>query len=233
VLGEHPVFLEPDAVLLASVLDAREGPLYFGAGSEVMPGCLIRGPFALGDHAVLKMGAKLYGGTTIGPGCRAGGEISQSLLFANSNKGHDGFLGHSVLGEWCNLGADTNTSNLKNDYGPVKLYNAASGQLENTGRQFCGLFMGDHSKSGINTMFNTGTVVGVCANIFGGGFPPKFIPSFAWGGAAGWSSYRPEKALETARRVMARRKLSLLPEQEATLLRVFETTLADRAWESP
>jgi len=233
VLGAHPVFLEPDAVLLANVLDAREGPLYFGAGSEVMPGCLIRGPFALGDHAVLKMGAKIYGGTTIGPGCRAGGEISQSLLFANSNKGHDGFLGHSVLGEWCNLGADTNTSNLKNDYGPVKLYNAASGQLENTGRQFCGLFMGDHSKSGINTMFNTGTVVGVSANVFGGGFPPKFVPSFSWGGGHAWSSYRPEKALETARRVMARRKLSLLPEQEATLLRVFEATHTDRAWESP
>ncbi|MBI1192400.1 MAG: glucose-1-phosphate thymidylyltransferase [Bacteroidetes bacterium] len=233
VLGAHTVFLEPGAVVVASVLDAREGPLYFGAASEVMPGCLLRGPFALGEHAVLKMGAKIYGGTSIGPGCRAGGEISQSLLMANSNKGHDGFLGHSVLGEWCNLGADTNTSNLKNDYGTVKLYNAASGQYENTGRQFCGLFMGDHSKAGINTMFNTGTVVGVCANIFGGGFPPKFLPSFSWGGAEDLSTYRPEKALETARRVMARRQQALSAEQEKTLNRIFEQTRRERFWDNP
>ena len=233
VLGSHAVFLEPGAIVVASVLDAREGPIYLGAGSEIMPGGLVRGPFVLGEKAVLKMGAKIYGGTTVGPGCRAGGEISQSLLMANSNKGHDGFLGHSVLGEWCNLGADTNTSNLKNDYGHVKLYNHATGQLESTGRQFCGLFMGDHSKAGINTMFNTGTVVGVCANIFGGGFPPKFLPSFSWGGAQALQTQRPEKALETARRVMARRQQTLSVDQENTLNRIFEKTRNERFWDMP
>ena len=163
------------------------------------------------------MGAKIYGPTTIGPFCRAGGEINNSVLLANSNKGHDGFLGNSVIGEWCNLGADTNNSNLKNNYKDVKIWNYPSASFINTGRQFCGLIMGDHSKCGINTMFNTGTVVGVSANIFGGGFPPSFIPSFSWGGTDGFTTHRMEKVLETAALVMERRDLKLSEEDKAIL----------------
>lgn len=233
VIGGQGVFLEKDAVVVASVLDDREGPIYLGERSEVMPGCLIRGPFSLGAGSVLKMGAKIYGGTSVGPGCRVGGEVSQSILQAYSNKGHDGFLGHSVIGSWCNLGADTNNSNLKNDYGPVKVFNHRLGQLEDSGTQFCGLFMGDHSKCGINTMFNTGTVVGVSANIFGSGFPPKFVPSFAWGGGSEWSTYRFDKAAETMRRVMARRQKELTPDALAVLEAHFHSSAAGRYWESP
>ncbi len=232
VFGDGGVFLEPGASVLGSVLDTREGPVYLGKNSEIMPGCLVRGPFALGEQGLLKMGAKIYGGTTIGPGCKVGGEVSRSILFANSNKSHDGFLGHSVLGEWCNLGADTNNSNLKNDYGPVKLWNHASQALEDTGLQFCGLFMGDHSKAGINSMFNTGTVAGVCSNLFGAGFQAKFIPSFAWGGPQGYETHKPEKALETARLVMSRRGLEITAQQRELLLDLFSRTAPQRVWEN-
>jgi UDP-N-acetylglucosamine diphosphorylase/glucosamine-1-phosphate N-acetyltransferase len=209
ILAAENIFLEPGAKVEFATIDASTGPVYIGKDAEIMAGALIQGPLALCEHATIKMGAKIYGATTIGPWSKAGGEVQNSVLTAYSNKGHDGYLGNSVLGEWCNLGADTNNSNLKNNYAKVKLWNYASERFVNTGLQFCGLIMGDHSKCGINTMFNTGTVVGVSANIFGSGFPRNFIPSFSWGGAGGFSLYTLKKALETAEIVMARRKIQL------------------------
>ena len=215
------VFVEPGFMGGYFTLNASRGPIYLGADSEIMEGSLIRGPFALCEGAVVKMGARIYGPTTIGPFSKVGGEINNSVLQANSNKAHDGFLGNSVIGEWCNLGADTNNSNLKNNYADVKIWNYPSGRYISSGGQFCGLIMGDHSKCGINTMFNTGTVVGVSANIFGPGFPSNFIPSFSWGGADGFTEYRLEKALETAGLVMERRGLKLTPEEKAILEYIF------------
>jgi UDP-N-acetylglucosamine diphosphorylase/glucosamine-1-phosphate N-acetyltransferase len=182
-----------------------------------MEGAMIRGPVSIGDHSIVKMGAKIYGPTTVGPVCTVGGEINNTVILGYSNKGHDGFLGHAVIGEWCNLGADSNNSNLKNDYGEVKLWNYATQKFERTGMQFVGLMMGDHSKCGINTMFNTGTVVGVFANIFGAAFPRNFIPSFSWGGASGFVEYKIDHAFETARRVMARRNVELTAIDEEIL----------------
>jgi UDP-N-acetylglucosamine diphosphorylase/glucosamine-1-phosphate N-acetyltransferase len=211
------VFVEPGFSGGYFTLNASRGPIYLGANSEIMEGSVIRGPFALCEGAVVKMGTRIYGPTTIGPFSKVGGEINNSVLQANSNKAHDGFLGNAVLGEWCNLGADTNNSNLKNNYAEVKVWNYPSGNFINTGSQFCGLIMGDHSKCGINTMFNTGTVVGVSANIFGPGFPGNFIPSFSWGGADGFTEYRMEKVLETANLVMERRGMQLSQEEKAIL----------------
>jgi UDP-N-acetylglucosamine diphosphorylase/glucosamine-1-phosphate N-acetyltransferase len=196
-----------------------------------MEGALIRGPFALCESGGVKMGAKIYTGTTIGPHSKVGGEVSNSVIFGYSNKGHDGFLGNSVLGEWCNLGADTNNSNLKNNYEEVKLWNYETGGFERTGLQFCGLFMGDHSKCGINTMFNTGTVVGVSANIFGAGFPRNFVPSFAWGGAQGFETYQTKKAFQTAEKVMERRHITLEEADKNILLHIFEEETNYRNWE--
>jgi len=207
-IGDN-VYLEEGAKVTASIINSETGPVFIGKDAEIMEGSIIRGPFALCAHSVVKMGAKIYGPTTVGPYSKVGGEIGNSVIFGYSNKGHEGFLGNSVLGEWCNLGADTNNSNLKNNYGNVKLYNYASKQLEDTSLQFCGLMMGDHSKCGINTMFNTGTVVGVSANIFGSGFPPNFIPSFSWGGDQHFENYRLDKAIETAERVFDRRAMIL------------------------
>jgi len=218
------VFVEPGFQGECFTVNASRGPVYLGKDSEIMEGSVIRGPFALCEASVVKMAAKIYGPTTIGPNCKVGGEINNSVLQANSNKSHDGFLGNSVLGEWCNLGADTNNSNLKNNYGEVKIWNYAARDFVGTGRQFCGLIMGDHSKCGINTMFNTGTVVGVSANIFGPGFPPTFIPSFSWGGAEGFAEYRLSKALETASLVMERRESGLIQEDRAILEKVFHFT---------
>lgn len=203
------VFLEEGAVCEAAILNTKTGPVYLGKDSEVMEGSVIRGPFALCEHSATKLSTKIYGPTTIGPHSKVGGEINNSVIFGYSNKAHDGFLGNSVLGEWCNLGADTNNSNLKNNYAPVKLYNYKQHKHINTGLQFCGLIMGDHSKTGINTMLNTGTVVGVACNIYGGGFPPTHIPSFQWGGAEGLTTYQFEKFIETAERVYQRRGLTL------------------------
>jgi UDP-N-acetylglucosamine diphosphorylase/glucosamine-1-phosphate N-acetyltransferase len=217
------IFLEEGAVCEASTLNTKGGPIYIGRGAEVMEGCLLRGPIALGDHAQLKMGAKIYGPSAFGPECRVGGEVNNSIIIGYSNKGHDGFLGNSVLGEWCNLGADTNNSNLKNTYGEVKVFSYAEGREVGTGLQFCGLFMGDHAKSGINTMFNTGTVVGVGANVFGSGFPPKRIPSFAWGGADGLGTYDIERAIAAAQRVMERRHQALTAPADAVLRHVART----------
>jgi UDP-N-acetylglucosamine diphosphorylase/glucosamine-1-phosphate N-acetyltransferase len=231
VLGNNPVFLEKGAKVEASILNATDGPLYIGEEAEIMEGSMIRGPFALCEHAAVKMGAKIYGDTTVGPYSKVGGEVNNSVIFAYSNKGHDGFLGNSVLGEWCNLGADTNNSNLKNNYEEVKLWNYVSESFEKTGLQFCGLFMGDHSKCGINTMFNTGTVVGVSSNLFGAGFPRNFVPSFSWGGAQGMTTYTTKKAFQTADIVMKRRGLSLEEMDKKILEVIYEKETKYRTWE--
>ncbi len=218
------IFIEEGANLEFCTLNASEGPIYIGKDAEIMEGALVRGPFVLCEHSTLKMGAKIYSGTTIGPHSKVGGEVNNSVIFGYSNKGHDGFLGNSVLGEWCNLGADTNNSNLKNNYAEVRLWDYEREGFARTGLQFCGLMMGDHSKCGINTMFNTGTVVGVSANIFGSGFPRNFVPSFSWGGSGGFTPYKTDKAFEVAKVVMSRRNIEF-SEQEAKILEhVFEET---------
>lgn len=206
IIGENPIFVEEGAVVECSIFNTKEGPIYIGKNAEVQEGCLVRGPFSLGENSQLKMGAKIYTGTTIGPHCKVGGEVNNSVIFGYSNKAHDGFLGNSVIGEWCNLGADTNNSNLKNNYEEVKVWSYKYKKFVKTGLQFCGLIMGDHSKSGINTMFNTGTVVGFSCNIFGSGFPRNYIPSFTWGGAASMDDYALPKAIQTAEKVFERRK---------------------------
>ena len=218
------IFIEKGAKVSCSILNAESGPIYIGKNAEVMEGSIIRGPFAMGESAVLKMGAKIYGATTLGPYCKVGGEVNNSVFFGYSSKAHDGFLGNSVIGEWCNLGADTNNSNLKNNYAQVKLWNYQTERFKNTELQFCGLIMGDHSKCGINTMFNTGTIVGVSANIFGSGFPRNFIPSFNWGGAAGFSVYKLPKAFEVAEKVFGRRKLSFDKVEQDILTQVYNMT---------
>lgn len=218
VIGDNPVFVEEGAVVNAMFLNTSDGPIYIGKDAEVMEGSVIRSPFALCEHGVVKMSAKIYGDTTIGPYCKVGGEVGNSVFMAYSNKGHDGYLGNSVIGEWCNLGADTNSSNLKNNYSPVRVWSFKTNKMEDTGLQFCGVLMGDHSKTGINTMLNTGTTVGVCANIFGGDFPEKFIPSFSWGGANGFVKFKMDKAKEVAERMMARRKVEFTQED----LEIFE-----------
>jgi len=220
---EH-IFIEEGAKLEFTTLNASTGPIYIGKNAEIMEGSIIRGPFALCDHATVKLGAKIYGPTTIGPHSKVGGEVNNSVLFGYSNKGHDGFLGNSVLGEWCNLGADTNNSNLKNNYAEVRLWNYQTEGFAKTGLQFCGLMMGDHSKCGINTMFNTGTVVGVSANIFGSGFPRNFVPSFSWGGHSGFSTYLTKKAFEVAKVVMARRNIEFSEQDALILEHVFQET---------
>jgi UDP-N-acetylglucosamine diphosphorylase/glucosamine-1-phosphate N-acetyltransferase len=216
-IGKGKVFIEKGATVEGSILNTTNGNIFIGKDAVIMEGSLIRGPFALCEHSEVKMGAKIYGPTTIGPYSKVGGEVNNSVIFGYTNKGHDGFLGNSVLGEWCNLGADTNNSNLKNNYGNVKLWSYNHQKMIDTGLQFCGLFMGDHSKCGINTMFNTGTVTGVNANIFGAGFPPNFIPSFSWGGASGFDKYQFNKAMEVAERVMERRRVELTKEDKKIL----------------
>ncbi len=192
--------------------------------TPVMEGSIIRGPFAMCDHAVLKLAAKVYGPSTLGPHCKLGGEMNNSVFQGYSSKAHDGFIGNSVIGSWCNLGADTNTSNLKNNYGPVRQWDYSSEKMEDTGLTFCGLTMGDHSKSAINTQFNTGTTVGVNANVFGGGFPPKFIPSFSWGGAEGFAEFDLDKSIEVSKKVCARRDIAFDEKDEAIMAHLFATT---------
>jgi UDP-N-acetylglucosamine diphosphorylase/glucosamine-1-phosphate N-acetyltransferase len=220
----NKIFIEKGAKLEYTILNSSTGPIYIGKDAEIMEGSVIRGPFALCEVATVKAGAKIYGPTTVGPYSKVGGEVSNSVIFGYSNKGHDGFLGNSVIGEWCNLGADTNTSNLKNNYSVVDVYEHSSGKMVSTGLTFCGLIMGDHSKCSINTMFNTGTVVGVCANIFGGDFPPKFIPSFSWGGSSGFTTYEIDKAIETAGRVFERRHKTFDAQEKDILKKVFSLT---------
>jgi len=218
---ESQIFLEEGAKVEAAILNTKTGPIYLGKNAEIMEGSVIRGALALCEGASLKLATKIYGATTVGPHSKVGGEVNNSVIQGYSNKGHDGFLGNSVIGEWCNLGADTNNSNLKNNYGIVKVYNFQQKDYIDSGLQFLGLIMGDHSKCGINTMFNTGTVVGVFANIFGGGFPPKFIPSFAWGGADGFNKFKLEKAFEVAEKVMARRNVQLSETDKDVLTHLF------------
>ncbi len=218
------IFIEEGAQILASTLNATEGPIYIGKDAIVMEGCNLRGPLAVCDHATIKMGAKIYGGTTIGPFSKVGGEVNNSVIFGYSNKAHDGFLGHSVIGEWCNLGADTNTSNLKNTYDTVKLWNYADETFIETDQTFCGLIMGDHSKCGINTMFNTGTVVGVSSNIFGSGYQRNFISSFKWGGVSGLQAFDLQKAIDIARNMFKRRGIELNDVEERLLRSIYEIT---------
>ena len=224
VIAPENIFIEEGAKLEFVTLNASTGPIYIGKNAEIMEGSVIRGPFALCEEAQVKLATKVYGATTVGPHCRIGGEVNNSVLFGYSNKGHDGFLGNSVLGEWCNIGADSNNSNLKNNYEEVRLWSYQTEGFAKTGLQFCGLMMGDHSKCGINTMFNTGTVVGVSANIFGSGFPRNFVPSFSWGGASGFTTYLTKKAFETAKLVMARRNIVFDEKEAAILEHVFEIT---------
>jgi len=216
------IFLEEGARVEGAFLNSETGPIYIGKDAEVMEGAMIRGPFSLGEGSVVKMGAKIYGPTTIGPYCKVGGEINNSVFFGYSNKAHDGFMGNSVVGEWCNLGADTNTSNLKNSYEEVKLWNFADRTFVETGLQFVGLIMGDHSKCGINTMFNTGTVIGVGTNIFGSGYQRNYIPGFLWGGTAGFRPYEFSKFLRTTRKVYQRRDIQLTDEDEDILFTVYQ-----------
>jgi UDP-N-acetylglucosamine diphosphorylase/glucosamine-1-phosphate N-acetyltransferase len=224
LLNPANIFIGEGARVEFATINASTGPVYIGKDAEVMEGSVIRGPFALGEQSTLKMGARIYGPTTIGPFSKVGGEVNNSIIMGYSNKAHDGFLGNSILGEWCNIGADTNSSNLKNNYTSVKIWSYITEKFEDTGQQFCGLIMGDHSKCGINTMFNTGTVVGVSTNIFGSGFPRTFIPSFSWGGAGGFTTFQLPKALEVARRVMGRRDVELTDTDIQIIEEVFKMT---------
>ncbi len=225
------LFLEVGVKMEYCTLNLSMGPIYIGANSEIMEGSMLRGPIAIGSDSILKMGAKIYGPCTFGPGCRVGGEVTRSIFFANSNKAHDGYLGDSVLGEWCNLGADSNNSNLKNNYSEVKLWDYETERFEKTGRQFMGLIMGDHSRCAINTMFNTGTVVGVFTNVYGAGFVRNFIPDFSWGGPDGYRTYKFVEACETASIVMARRGETFDEQEKAILYHIYERTARFRSWD--
>jgi UDP-N-acetylglucosamine diphosphorylase/glucosamine-1-phosphate N-acetyltransferase len=224
IIAPENIFIEEGAKLEFTTLNASNGPIYIDKNTEIMEGSMVRGPLALCENATIKLGAKIYGATTIGPYCNIGGEVKNSVLFRHSNKGHEGYLGNSVLGEWCNLGAGTNNSNLKNNYAEVRLWDYETESFAKTGLQFCGLMMGDHSKCGINTMFNTGTVIGVSANIFGSGFPRNFIPSFSWGGNKGFTTYLTKKAFEVAEIVMKRRSIEFTKKDRAIFEHVFEET---------
>ncbi len=230
VICPENIFVEEGASIEYAIINASAGKVYIGNNAEIWENAVIRAPFAMNEHAVVKMSAKIYEGTTIGPYSKVGGEVQNSVIIGYSNKGHDGYLGNAVLGEWCNLGADTNNSNLKNDYSEIKIWNYANNRFEKSGLQFCGLMMGDHSKSAINTMFNTGTVVGVCANIYGAGFPRNFIPSFTRGGSQGMEEYLFPKACETAKRVMARRHKEFDDVETAILATIFEETKSNRVF---
>jgi UDP-N-acetylglucosamine diphosphorylase/glucosamine-1-phosphate N-acetyltransferase len=233
VYGKKNLFIEEGASIRAAIINAEHGPVYIGKDAHVHEGAIIHGAFALCEGSHVNMGAKIKGDSTVGPFSKVGGEVSNSVIFGYSNKGHDGFLGSSVIGEWCNLGADTNTSNLKNNYAHVKLWNYSTECFEPTGLQFCGLMMGDHAKCGINTMFNTGTVVGVGANVFGAGFPKNFIPSYAWGGASDLGTFQTKKFYEVAEAVMKRRGLEFSSVEKEITDKVFELTAQYRTWEKP
>lgn len=231
IIGNGKIFVEEGVEAEACVFNTSTGSIYLGKNTLIMEGSSIRGSFAMCDNAVVKMGAKIYGPTTLGPHCKVGGEVNNSVLFGYSNKGHDGYLGNSVIGEWCNLGADTNTSNLKNNYQDIKLWNYKEGRFIDTGQQFCGLILADHAKSGISIMFNTGTIVGVASNIFGTGYPRNFIPSFAWGGGKGYTTYRLDKAFETMELVMKRRDIELTEVDKEILTYIFQESTQFRSWD--
>jgi UDP-N-acetylglucosamine diphosphorylase/glucosamine-1-phosphate N-acetyltransferase len=229
LINPENIFIEEGASVECACLNAKNGPIYIGKNAEIMEGAVVRGPFAMGEHAVLKLNAKIYGGTTIGPYAKVGGELDSVVIFGYSNKAHDGFIGHSVIGEWCNLGADTNASNLKNTYDEVRLYDIEKSTFVPTGQVFCGTIFGDHSKCGINVMFNTGTVVGISSNIYGAGYQRNFIPSFAWGGTnTGLKLYQLDKAIEVNERMMQRRGLVMSEEDKKILQHIFNQTLKNK-----
>ncbi len=226
------IFLEEGASIKDATLNAENGPIYIGKNARIEEGAIIRGPFAICDNSTVNTNARMRGDITIGPWSKVGGEVSNSIIFGYSNKGHDGFLGNSVIGEWCNIGADTNISNLKNNYDLIKVWDYDKRGFLNTGEQFCGLMMGDHSKCGINTMFNTGTIVGVAANIFGAGFPRTFIPSFAWGGPAGFTTFKLAKVFEMAKVSMSRRHGDFNEVEKEIISTIFELETEYRTWEN-
>ncbi|TVR43337.1 MAG: glucose-1-phosphate thymidylyltransferase [Bacteroidia bacterium] len=228
VIAPENVFVEAGAKIELAMINASEGPVYIGKGARLMDGAMIKGPSAIGEGSTVRMGAKIYEASSIGPHCKVGGEMQESVIFGYSNKAHEGFLGHSVIGEWCNIGADTNTSNLKINYDEIRLWDYAEKSFVSTGLTFCGTFMGDHSKCGINTMFNTGTVVGVNAQVFGSGFMRNFIPSFAWGGTSGFTTVDFPKALEVAQRMYVRRNKEFTHLDEEILKNAFEHTMGFR-----
>ncbi len=228
VVNAEKIFIEEGAVCEFSILNASNGPIYIGKDAEIMENCVVRGPFALGEHSTLKVGAKIYGPTAIGAHCKVGGEVNNSVFLGYSNKAHDGFLGNAVIGEWCNLGADTNNSNLKNTYEEVKLWSHVENRFAKTGLQFCGLIMADHSKCGINTMFNTGTVVGVSCNLYGDGFHRNYIPSFSWGSPSHMTSFQFDKAMLIAAKVMERRSIELTDTESDILKHIFDITSDQR-----
>lgn len=232
----HPInpdniFIEEGATVLCATLNATDGPIYIGKNCQVMEGSNIRGPFGMTDNAVLKMGARVYKDTSMGPYAKVGGEVSNVVFQGYCNKGHDGYLGNSYIGMWCNLGADTNCSNLKNNYAEVKLWDYTSESFKKTGLQFCGVIMGDHSKTGINTMLNTGTTIGISVNLFGAGYPRNFVPSFYWGGPQGFKTYDHTKAMEVAEIVMARRQKKITPEDKVIMEYIFHDSSKFRTWE--
>jgi UDP-N-acetylglucosamine diphosphorylase/glucosamine-1-phosphate N-acetyltransferase len=227
IIGDN-IFVEEGVVAEGATFNSKSGPIYLGKNSEIMEGSNIRGPFAICESSQVKMGAKIYGATTIGPFSKVGGELNNVVVFGYTNKAHDGFFGNSVIGEWCNIGADSNTSNLKNTYDEVRLWNYPSQTFINTGQQFCGTIMGDHVKCGINTMFNTGTVIGCGANIFGAGYQRNFIASFSWGGPNGMSTYKIEKAIAVAQRIFERREMIFTETDKDILNSVYELTHNNR-----
>lgn len=229
VIGHHRIFIEEGAKVECAILNTTEGPIYIGKGAEIMEGAIVRGPFALCDHAVLKLGAKIYGPTTIGPFSKVGGEINNSVIFGYSNKAHDGFLGNAVLAEWCNIGADSNNSNLKNTYDEVRMWSYPDKTFVKTGLQFCGLIMGDHSKCGINTMFNTGTTIGVSSNVFGAGYQRNFVSSFVWGGGSrSYSEFKLNKAISVAKAVYSRRNMLFNEVEQNIMEAVYNQTYENR-----
>jgi len=229
--GLEKIFIEEGAKVDFSILNASDGPIYIGKDAVVLENSVIKGPVCIGDNSVVKVGAKIYQGTTLGPYCKIGGEVKKSILQGYCSKAHDGYLGDSVIGEWCNLGADTNSSNLKNNYSEVKAYSYATQDFELTGLQFCGMILGDHCKTGINSMFNTGSVMGICSNLFGASFPPKFIPSFSWGGSEGFETYTFAKAMDAINRSMQRKDLRLSDDEIKILRFVFDESKQRRTWD--
>jgi len=227
VLIDHfPIYIDDEAIIEpGAILYADEGPIYIGKGARVMANAVVRGPSAICEQSVVKMGAKIYKDTTIGPVCKVGGEVSNVVFHSYSNKAHDGYAGNSVFGQWCNLGADTNTSNLKNNYSTVRFRNWESGEEVDTGQQFIGTIMGDHSKTGINAMLNTGTLCGVCCNLFSDGYPPKYVPSFSWVSGKDVVPYHFEKAIDAMEKMMQRRDVELTPDYKELMHSIFKSTL--------
>ena len=226
LVDHHPIYIEDGAIIEpGAILYAEDGPIYIGEGARIMANAVVRGPSAICRDSVVKMGAKIYKDTTLGPVCKVGGEVSNVVFHSYSNKAHDGYAGNSIFGQWCNLGADTNTSNLKNNYSTVRFRNWKTGEEVDTGQQFIGTIMGDHSKTGINAMLNTGTLCGVCCNLFSDGYPPKYVPSFSWVSGKDVVPYHFEKAVDAMEKMMERRSVKLTPAYKELMKSIFKSTL--------